>query len=215
YQKIVDQGAESWEVYYNLGNAHFRMGSLGPAILNFERALRMAPDNEDVQHNIDVANLLITDKIEQLPQFFMNSVIDNFAGFLGLKTNVNTLGKIVLAFYLVFMVLLILRFLLRQSRIKARLIYGIIPALIVLIVLTLSWQVLLYQQRHQEAAVILEAEVDVLGAPEDSGKPLFTIHEGTKVGIEKKSDQNNITWLLIQLPDGKTGWVTDNVLEKI
>jgi tetratricopeptide (TPR) repeat protein len=215
YQKILDQGAESWEVYYNLGNAYFRIGSLGPAILNFERALRMAPDNEDVQHNIEVANLLIIDKIEQSPKFFMSSVIDNFAGFLGLKTNVNILGKVVLAFYLIFMVLLILRLLLRQPRIKARLIYGIIPALIVLIILTVSWQVVLYQQRHQEEAVILEAEVDVLGAPDASGKALFTIHEGTKVGIEKKIDQDDVIWLSVQLADGKTGWVTDTVLERI
>ena len=215
YNKILDQGVESWEVYYNLGNSYFRTGSLGRAILSFERALRLAPDNEDIQHNIDVANLLISDKIEQSPQFFMSSVIDNVAGFLGLKTNVNTLGKIVLAFYLVVMLLLIVRLLLRQPKIKARLIYGIVPLLILLTILTVSWQVMLYQQRHQEQAIILDSEVDVLAAPEDSGKALFTIHEGTKVGIEAKIVQNAVTWLSVKLADGKTGWVTDKVLEKI
>ena len=43
YSKVLNEGYESAELYFNLGNAYYRKGSLGYAILNFERALKLSP----------------------------------------------------------------------------------------------------------------------------------------------------------------------------
>lgn len=70
YQKIIDAGYESWEVYYNLGNAYFKERQLGRAILNFERAKKLSPKNEDLKYNLELVNLSIADRIQEIPRFF-------------------------------------------------------------------------------------------------------------------------------------------------
>ena len=47
WQNCVDNGFRSGDLFYNLGNAYFREGRLGFSILNYEKALRMDPANED------------------------------------------------------------------------------------------------------------------------------------------------------------------------
>ena len=44
YNTVLDAGYQSADLYYNLGNAHFRMEDYGLAILNYERALRLKPN---------------------------------------------------------------------------------------------------------------------------------------------------------------------------
>ena len=43
YQQLIDQGAADSAVYYNLGNAYMRLGNLGQAIVNYQRAAQLDP----------------------------------------------------------------------------------------------------------------------------------------------------------------------------
>src|SRR5688500_2890584 len=52
YEKILMQGYRKHEVYYNLGNCYYKLNNTGKAILNFERAQKLAPDDEDIAHNL-------------------------------------------------------------------------------------------------------------------------------------------------------------------
>ena len=70
YQKVTDDGYASSELYYNLGNAFFKMNEMARAILWYERALRLDPGNDDARFNLNVANALINDKIEPVPELF-------------------------------------------------------------------------------------------------------------------------------------------------
>ena len=55
-----------------------------------------------------------------------------------------------------------------------------------------------------EEAVIMAEEAAVHSAPSDDDALLiFTVHEGTKVRVERRSDE----WVEIVLEDGKVGWV--------
>ncbi len=70
YKKVVDMGYESPDLYFNLGNACFKMNDYAGAILWFERAHRLDPGNEAIDFNLKVANSKIADKIEPLPDLF-------------------------------------------------------------------------------------------------------------------------------------------------
>ena len=63
YQKIINSGFESMELYYNLGNTFYKLGQIPSAILYFEKALILNPKDLDIQFNIDLANRLVVDKI--------------------------------------------------------------------------------------------------------------------------------------------------------
>jgi len=63
YQAVIDSGYRSASLYYNLGNAHFKLNNLPRAILNYERAVRLAPRDEAIQFNLELSRSLIYDRI--------------------------------------------------------------------------------------------------------------------------------------------------------
>lgn len=50
-------------LYFNLGNAYYRMNKVGYAVANYERALRLDPSNDDARANLR----FVQSKIENLP----------------------------------------------------------------------------------------------------------------------------------------------------
>jgi pentatricopeptide repeat protein len=71
YEELRNEGYEGTSLYFNLANSYYRIGRLGYAILNFERALDISPTDEDVKHNLAFANLSTVDRIQPLPTFFL------------------------------------------------------------------------------------------------------------------------------------------------
>lgn len=71
YLKVLNEGYESAELYYNLGDAYYREGKLGYAILNYERALKLSPGDDDIRHNLALANSRTIDRLNTLPDFFL------------------------------------------------------------------------------------------------------------------------------------------------
>jgi tetratricopeptide (TPR) repeat protein len=215
YEQILQGGVESSELYYNLGNAYFRSGNIGKAILNYERARRLAPLNDDVRYNLEIANLSIVDKIQAPPGFFLTEILDDLIEFLGLKLNLNAFTRLVLAIYVIFMLVIIVRILIRRIDLRQKLFYLVIPVFVVFFIFIVLLQIQIYKTTHTNEAIILVEEVDILGAPEENGKQLFALHQGTKVKINRSLSKNDKTWLQIQLLDGKTGWMDETALEKI
>jgi len=54
YQGLVPSGKTSVPLFYDLGNAHFRLGNFGEAILNYERALALDPHHPETTANLRV-----------------------------------------------------------------------------------------------------------------------------------------------------------------
>jgi len=52
YQNLVGAGQRSANLFYNLGNAWFRLGNLGEAILSYERALALDPHHPEAAANL-------------------------------------------------------------------------------------------------------------------------------------------------------------------
>ena len=63
YGNILKAGYQSGPLYYNLGNAYFKMGDLGEAVLNYERAKRLIPRDADLNANYRFARAKIMGKI--------------------------------------------------------------------------------------------------------------------------------------------------------
>ena len=70
YEELLSRGVSSMKLYYNLGNAYFKDDRIGKAILYYNRALRLAPGNDDIRYNLSVAEARTKDNIEDIPEFF-------------------------------------------------------------------------------------------------------------------------------------------------
>ena len=73
YERLLGEGYESAQLYLNLGNAYFKRGMNGRAILNYRKALRLAPGDEDIRYNLSIAEARTQDRIESVPVFFVKS----------------------------------------------------------------------------------------------------------------------------------------------
>ncbi len=65
YRELIPSGYATGVLYYNLGNAYFRQGRLGHAILSYERARFFLPRDGDLNFNLRHAYLLVEDLIPE------------------------------------------------------------------------------------------------------------------------------------------------------
>ncbi|MBN1351305.1 tetratricopeptide repeat protein [candidate division KSB1 bacterium] len=215
YEQIIQQRIESWEIYYNLGNAYFRSGKVAYAILNYERAKKLAPQEEDVLHNLKIANLSIVDKVAEPPEFFVIKILNDFISLTGLQMNLDQVTKVMLGTYLVFMALVIVRLIIPNKTTRRRILYILLPVGIILIIFVISFQIQLYSASNFNEAIVIAEKVDVMGAPGNDATQVFTLHEGIKVKIENRAEKDNEIWIEIRLADNNSGWVLESTVERI
>ena len=70
YEKLLKE-ADNAELYYNLGNAYYRLHDIGHAILNYEKASNREPGDADIRFNLTLARSKTIDKIESTEDFFL------------------------------------------------------------------------------------------------------------------------------------------------
>ena len=77
YEKLLQGGVESAALYYNLGNAYYRTGKIAASILNYERALKLDPNNKDAKYNLELVNSKKVDRINSVDKLFFVQWIDS------------------------------------------------------------------------------------------------------------------------------------------
>ncbi len=208
YARILDEGLESGELYYNIGNTYFKLGRLGPAILYYERARRLTPGDEDLLANLELARSLTADEITPLPGFWVLRVVDWWVGVLPRTA----LVWLVALAYLTAMTAAILVVLKPETPLAAWARRAAVAGAAITLVLGVNLAVRELGIGTAEEAVIMAEEAEVQSAPsDDSTLQIFAVHEGTKVRIDRRSE----AWVEVVLEDGKVGWVRADQLEPI
>ncbi len=205
YELITAMGVHNSRVYYNLGNAYFRLGKIGKAILAYERAKRLSPGDEDILANLEFVNMLKSDKPSA-------SDTNPLIYFLRLLRDLFSPDELALAFsFALFAVAALLSLAIIRGRIGTR----IAAIAIVLVVICIFSGTLLAFSAHSlrpgDAAVVMAEEIDAMSGPAEDYIKIFTLHEGTKVYIQRYSED----WVLIRLENGLGGWVRGEAMEVI
>jgi tetratricopeptide (TPR) repeat protein len=201
YEELVNEGYEGVSLYYNLGNAYYRLDNLGYAILYYEKALKLAPVDEDIRHNLRLANAKTTDKLTEFPPFFLFNIWENIIDFFSLK------GWIYTVYILFIMLLLSLGgyLLLRNPLYQKYSFFSGIILLIFFIFSTVIMSVKLNRDVNITKGILVERQSNVKASPDQSSNDAFIIHEGLKVTIEDRVGE----WVKVKLNDGKTGWIPE------
>lgn len=207
YDKLIKQGYEGTSLYYNLGNAHYRLGKIGYAILYYEKALKLSPNDEDVKHNLKLARINIKDKVETLPTFFIFNIWESVLASLSVS------GWTVFV-YIVFILLLlcfIAYFFSRTSTQQRVSFFSGVGVFAVLILVIILLAVKMNKEFNIKDGIIVSNVVTVKSSPDNSSKDEFIVHEGLEVRLEDKVDN----WVKIRLDDGKLGWISEENLRQI
>ena len=203
YAKIVDAGLESGALYYNIGNAFFKLGKPGYAILFYEKALRLIPRDGDLKANLAYARSL-TESQYSSEQY--ENVFIRFAKRLFKNFNLTELSITAAFFYLVLLIMLAPA---AAGPLAVRKIYIIILISSAAFISALAgFSIRYYNEDVLRHAIILLKDVQCKFEPIDESTTYYNLKEGSPVLILKTHNE----WTQIRRMDGKIAWVKNDAV---
>lgn len=199
YRQLLNQGYRSAAVHYNLGNALFKMGRLGPAILQYEKAAVLAPADPDIAANLAYLRTLTADKASLAGAHTTTFFVERLLALTSLDQDAAAFT----ALYLLVGCLTGIRIASRSARLRRLAVRGIAAALLPLLLTGATFAVKLYRTATIVQGVVLQDRVDVRSGPGQDNTTLFTVHEGLKVRIRNEQG----SWYQVSLDNGLNGWV--------
>lgn len=207
YQKVISNGVESSELYFNLGNAYFKMNEIPSAILYYEKAKKLNPSDEDILFNLQIANSRIIDKIDVVPDIFYVKWWKN----LLYAFSVDEWAMMSIISFTTVVIMLLFFLLSNIYWIKKTSFWvGLIFILFSVTTFLLANQKYnSFTRDHQ--AIVFSPTLTVKSSPSETGIDLFVIHEGSKVQIKDHIGE----WYEIEIANGSVGWIKEKDIRKI
>ena len=206
YKDIVEQGYSSSTLYYNIGNTYYKLRNYPLAIYYYEKSLKLDPNNEDTRHNIEIAQLFLTDKIEAVPDLFIKTWWNNLSNTFTL--NVWSIITLVLIGLLLTCLFFYITAKTRGLK-KSMFFTGLILTLFTICSFSISAKKYNYISTNNEGIIIIPT-ITIKSSPSNSSVDLFVLHEGSKVKILDNADG----WEKIKIANGSIGWLpTSSVIK--
>ena len=205
FQVARHAGLRSAALYYNMGNAHFRLGSLGRAVASYRRSQMLDPRSVDVKANLDHVRTMVGTR-DTLAALGVVNPVDMPLKYLSPR-------EIEAVFYAAYylLVLAFLGLLFFRGAMRRRSLY----ALIVFAVLALmSYSISAHavsRFRHSAEAVVIDKEVELRSGPGNAFERIATLRDGVEVKLKSRSAM----WVEVELPTGEVGWLMDTDIERI
>lgn len=195
------------DLFYNIGNCHFKLGDVPRSILNYERALRLDPGAEDVKANLEMARTQVVDRIDRLPGFAMGTTWGKFRG----GSDVDQWARWALWGCVAMFMAFALGTLVRPRWLRNTAFSLGLGLLLFTLVSTAfaAWRSA--EIRDTSEAIILAAKVDARSEPRAGSPVLFVLHKGTKVVLLQTKE----AWHEVALPNGNVGWMPAESMERI
>lgn len=207
YKTILDTKNHSAELYFNLGNAHYKLNNIAPSIYYYEKALQLAPNDEDIKNNLAFAQNMTIDAIDVVPEAGLSKILNN-------ATNTMTFdawAKVSIGFVFCFVILFLVYYFAYSSLRKRLAFLGSLASLTIVCITLLFAFHKFNLDKKNKPAIVFAKEILVKNAPNNRSEESFRLHEGTKVQILDTVDD----WKKIKLQDGKTGWVSSEDIKAL
>src|SRR5437588_9049559 len=192
YEAVVGSGAWSADLFYDLGNAYFRHGDFGRAILNYDRALRLDQHHPEADANLRIAHDQ-AHSLELAPSTLDRYLNFGTAGFFAIVAAI---------FFWLAIIFLILR--------PGRVLWAIVGMFLAAICGFAAYR--LENGTHGQGLAIVTAEnAEARVATVDSARSVLALPAGSEVLIlQERGDWNYAT-----LPNDQRGWVSASAVEKV
>ena len=218
YEQLLKSGFINGQIYYNLGNAYYRLGMPGKAIIYYRRAEKLLPRDADIKANINLLKRDFVDRetIGQMPE------IIKVACFWYFYLNLNEITALTIYIYLALIASILSIIFLRLQWFKKI----IIIFASCFLVLVISLGIKAYNQNSVEMGVVIADESKIRYGPGEEYEPRFKIHEGAEVRIEEKKDKWYKVYVYVDVEEVsddegkkktefKTGWIPESEVGRI
>lgn len=202
YEKILENGETSAEVYFNLGNAHYKLNNIAPSVYYYEKALQLDPNDKDIRDNLAFAKNMVLDDIEEREITGLSGIWRESVSVFGY----NHWAWLAIGFAVLYAVFFLIYYFSRRSAFK-RLFFTLS---LVMVFFSVFSVIFAFQQKEYatggQYAIIFSEEAGIRGEPTLRGEEIFTLHEGTKVEVLETYQD----WVRFELANGIQGWMDKN-----
>lgn len=205
YGEILKTGQHSAALYFNLGNAYYKLNEIAESIYYYEKALLLNANDQEIKTNLGYAQNMSLDAIDTLPETGLSKLYKNITS----KLSFDQWAYLSIVFIILFVILYIAFYYFDYSSRKR---WAFISSILFLCLSIISIVFAYVQEqdyKNYRPAIIFADEIGIQSEPNNTSPTVFTLHAGTKVIVLE--DLNN--WKKIQLADGKTGWIQNNKLK--
>lgn len=204
FEQIAALKPQNAEVYYNLGNTYYRLNKIALAVLNYQRALRVNPDYKEAKDNLALTESRISNHIQPAGDIFFIDWWNNITH--PNKTNLWSVLAL-LSFIFIIVAMMARRYTKYGHNIPIQLPGLLGFACVCFLILAFAAA---KNAQHSNLAVVMQNDAPLMNN-EQRGKSLSLIPEGTTVKIlgEKAG------WVEVSLPDGRSGWLQQNLVDKV
>ena len=207
YTSIINNGSESAELYYNLGNAYYKINDIANSIFYFEKSLLLDPNNNETINNLSFSQNMTIDRIETVPVNQVSKFISKFTNLF----DYNTWFLISILFEFLSIIVFSLYLFNKNSNTKKRYFsIGSIFLFCFIIFLILSVN-LKSEYKKNNPAILFDSRISFKSEPNERSEELFLLNEGTKVNVLEKINE----WSLIELSNGSKGWILNSTYQLI
>lgn len=213
YEQALLEG-ESSLLRYNLGNAYYRLNDRANAILNYERALKLDPENSDARYNLKFVN----EKSKLNPSNgsnFFSSKLTNWVSHFSSNTWAVTA---LILFIITLAGIACYRIAAKVALQKTGFFGAIVMGILALLALGCSY----YMHKlctKSNYAIVMTDKAPVNKSPrEGENEENFNLPSGSKIEIidsisNNKNDEAG-KWYKIETLNEKTGWMKKVDIEK-
>lgn len=203
YESLIRQNVHLSAVYYDLGNTYVRLGNLSKAILNFEKALRLDPRNEDIRHNLNYTRGLLEYRVEDSRNWYLKISEQILKCVTEEEINIVFFG-------IVFIFLLggILSFLMGRGNFWSGWQKFIFVLLLFAGIVAFGKQI---QGNLIRDAIVMQKECEARYGPSEHDQVAFRLGEGIKVFVMDRRED----WSRVLLTNGESGWVKSSDIAEV
>ncbi|NRA44816.1 MAG: SH3 domain-containing protein [Oligoflexales bacterium] len=194
YEELISEGLDNGHVFYNLGNAYYRLEEPGKAMAAYLAAKRLLPRNPDIKANLAYVHGQIKDKLEyQTESGFLNVI-----AFWQDSVTSKEIFEVFLFFWCLGFLLLGVFYWKRQLVLLKRSGLGMLGVAVI----TFS-AFLISQNQDAVWGAVSANSAAVRSGPGELNTQVFELHRGAPIKITEEEKD----WFLINLSDGKKGWI--------
>ena len=205
YSEILDNGEHSAELYFNLGNAYYKLNQVAPSIYNYEKALLLSPNDKEIKNNLSYARNMTLDAIDIMPETGLSKFYNTITGIM----TFDQWSYTAVIFMFVFVLLYIAFYYFKYATQKRIAFIGSIVSLFISVMAVVFAFVHYNDFKADQPAIVFDSEVQIKAEPNKRSEAIFVLHEGTKVNVLDELNE----WKKIKIVDGKTGWVTSESIK--
>ncbi|RBP34795.1 SH3 domain-containing protein [Oceanihabitans sediminis] len=207
YESILDAEKHSAALYFNLGNAHYKLNNIAPSIYYYEKALQLAPNDKEIQNNIVFARNMTIDAIDVVPEVGFSKLFKNISNTFSFDA-----WAYISVITMLLFVLLSLLYYFSYSTTRKRLAFIGGSSFLLLCFVSLFFAFNKYDiDKKDRPAIVFQQEALVKSEPNLRSEEAFRLHEGTKVQILDTLEN----WKKIKLSDGKVGWISSDAIKAL